>query len=128
MELLGEKEILEGVDIEWVGTSIEKGKSINTGDSGLNHTRDVLLSNPKFLTRKVLLLYDCDTKRNNEDNQNLKIRTIPQQENRKISKGIENLFPDILFTDNFYTTKIKKGAYGETNQIQEFQKTLLLSF
>jgi hypothetical protein len=122
LELLGEKEILEKVDIEWVGTSIEKGKSINTGDSGLNNTRDVLLSNPKFLTRKVLLLYDCDTKRNDEDNENLKIRRIPQQQNRKISKGIENLFPDILFTANFYTTKTRKGSYGETNQIQEFQK------
>ena len=122
LALLGEKEILEGVDIEWVGTSIEKGKSINTGDSGLNNTRDVLLSNPKFLTRKVLLLYDCDTKRNDEDNENLKIRRIPQQEYRRISKGIENLFPDILFTERFYITKERKGSYGETNQIQEFQK------
>ena len=61
LELLGEKEILVQVDIEWVGISIGKGKSINAGDGGLNNTRDVLISNPKFLTRKVLLLYDCDT-------------------------------------------------------------------
>ncbi|MFM6910059.1 MAG: hypothetical protein ACKPKW_13125, partial [Dolichospermum sp.] len=50
LELLGEKEILAQVDIEWVGISIGKGKSINTGDGGLKNTRDVLISNPKFLT------------------------------------------------------------------------------
>ncbi len=102
LELLGEKEILTQVNIEWVGISIGKGKSINTGDSGLKNTRDVLISNPKFLTRKVLLIYDCDTDKSNEDHELLKIRKIPQQKNRKVKKGIENLFPDHLFTEEFY--------------------------
>ena len=122
LELLGEEEILAQVDIEWVGISIGKGKSINTGDGGLKNTRDVLLSNPKFLTRKVLLLYDCDTDKSNEDHELLKIRKIPQQKNRKVKKGIENLFPDHLFTEEFYLPKTKYGDYGEENQIQEFQK------
>lgn len=122
LELLGEKEILAQVDIEWVGISIGKGKSINTGDGGLKNTRDVLLSNPKFLTRKVLLIYDCDTDKSNEDHELLKIRKIPQQKNRKVKKGIENLFPDYLFTEEFYLPKTKYGDYGEQNQIQEFQK------
>ncbi|MDB9512537.1 hypothetical protein PN499_15200 [Kamptonema animale CS-326] len=122
LELLGEKEILEQVDIEWVGASIGKGQSINTGDSGLNNTKEVLLSKPHFITRKVLLLYDCDTKKPNEDHEKLKIRKIPQQDNRKIKKGIENLFPDRLFTPDFYSQKTKFGDYGEENQIQEFQK------
>ena len=122
LELLREKEILAQVDIEWVGISIGKGKSINTGDGGLKNTRDVLLSNPKFLTRKVLLIYDCDTDKSNEDHELLKIRKIPQQKNRKVKKGIENLFPDHLFTEEFYLPKTKYGDYGEENQIQEFQK------
>ncbi|TAF06235.1 MAG: hypothetical protein EAZ77_12655 [Nostocales cyanobacterium] len=123
LELLGEKEILVQVDIEWVGVSIGKGKSINTGDSGLKNTRDVLISNPKFLgDRKVLLLYDCDTDKSDEDHEQLKIRKIPQQKNRKVKKGIENLFPDHLFTEEFYLPKTKYGDYGEENQIQEFQK------
>lgn len=122
LELLGEKEILTQVDIEWVGISIGKGKSINTGDGGLKNTRDVLISNPKFLTRKVLLIYDCDTDKSNEDHELLKIRKIPQQKNRKVKKGIENLFPDHLFTEEFYLPKTKYGDYGEENQIQEFQK------
>jgi hypothetical protein len=122
LALLGEKEILAQVDIEWVGISIGKGKSINTGDGGLKNTRDVLLSNPKFLTRKVLLIYDCDTDKSDEDHELLKIRKIPQQKNRKVKKGIENLFPDHLFTEEFYLPKTKYGDYGEENQIQEFQK------
>ncbi|MDB9439046.1 hypothetical protein PN450_20105 [Dolichospermum lemmermannii CS-548] len=122
LALLGEKEILAQVDIEWVGISIDKGKSINTGDGGLKNTRDVLLSNPKFLTRKVLLIYDCDTDKSNENHELLKIRKIPQQKNRKVKKGIENLFPDHLFTEEFYLPKTKYGDYGEKNQIQEFQK------
>ena len=122
LELLGEKEILAQVDIEWVGISIGKGKSINTGEGGLKNTRDVLVSNPKFLTRKVLLIYDCDTDKSNEDHELLKIRKIPQQKNRKVKKGIENLFPDHLFTEEFYLPKTKYGDYGEENQIQEFQK------
>ena len=122
LALLGEKEILAQVDIEWVGISIGKGKSINTGDGGLKNTRDVLISNPKFLTRKVLLIYDCDTDKSNEDHELLKIRKIPQQKNRKVKKGIENLFPDHLFTEEFYLPKTKYGDYGEQNQIQEFQK------
>ena len=120
LELLGEREILAQVDIEWVGASIGKGESINTGDGGLKNTRDVLLSNPKFLTRKVLLLYDCDTHKPNEDHDKLKIRTIPEQKNRNVKKGIENLFPDHLFTEEFYSWKTKSRSYGE--KFQEFQK------
>jgi hypothetical protein len=55
-------------------------------------------------------------------NELLKIRKIPQQKNRKVKKGIENLFPDHLFTEEFYLPKTKYGDYGEENQIQEFQK------
>jgi hypothetical protein len=84
LDLLGRQEILEQVDIEWVGLSVDKGKSINTGDSGLNNTRDVLLSNPKFLTRKVLLLYDCDTKKQSTDSEVLNDR-------KKLEKHASNL-------------------------------------
>lgn len=121
-QLFNKQEILHEIDIEWVGASIGKGKSINTGDSGLNSTRDVLLSNPNFVTREILLLYDCDTRKADQDFDNLKIRRIPEHKNRKIKKGIENLFPDHLFTSDFYIERIKYGNYGEENRIQEFQK------
>ena len=123
LKLLGETEILRSVDIEWVGSSIGKGKSINTGDGGLNNTRNVLISNPKFLNMKVLLIYDCDTKQCDEDcNEYLKIRRIPLIPDRKIKKGIENLFPSHLFKPEFYTWKQSTGDYGEEKRVQEFQK------
>jgi len=122
LELLKEKEILERVNIEWVGKNIDIGKSINTGESGLTNTKNVLISNPRYLTTKTLLLYDCDTKIYSEDDDKLKIRKIPQQKNRKIKVGIENLFPDHLFTKNFYIPKRVIGNYGEEIQKEEFQK------
>jgi len=122
LELLKEKEILERVNIEWAGKNIDTGKSINTGESGLTNTKNVLISNPQFMLIKTLLLYDCDAKIYNEEHGNLKIRKIPQQNNRKIKVGIENLFPDHLFTKDFYIPKRIIGSYGEEIQKEEFQK------
>ncbi len=122
LELLKENSISERVNVEWVGANLGKGKSINTGDSGLTNTKNVLLSNPRYMTTTTLLLYDCDTKAYNEDHDKLKIRKIPRQDNRKIKVGIENLFPDHLFTQDFYTPKQTVGKYGENNHTQEFQK------
>ena len=122
LELMKENSILERINIEGVGVSTGKGKSINTGDSGLTNTKNVLLSNPRYMTITTLLLYDCDTKIYNEDHDKLKIRQIPRQDNRKIKKGIENLFPDHLFTKNFYISKQIIGDYGEEIQKEEFQK------
>ncbi|WP_041233151.1 hypothetical protein [Cylindrospermum stagnale] len=56
LKLLGQTEILEQIDIEWVGDSIGKGQSINSGDSGLNNTRNVLLSKPQFISLFSLTL------------------------------------------------------------------------
>lgn len=123
LDLLGEDEVLKSIDIDWVGKSTGKGKNINAGNGGLKNTRDVLISNPRFLTCKVLLLYDCDTKQSDEDcNELLKIRRIPQIKGRKVSKGIENLFPDHLVREEFYIWREKIGDYGEKKKFQEFQK------
>jgi hypothetical protein len=123
LKLLGEQTVLEQVDVKWVGASVGKGRSINTGDSGLNSTRNVLFAHPEFInSQKVMLLYDSDTGKDNKDLDKLTIRKIPKRENAKIKKGIENLFPDELFTENFYSTKTKYGNYGEESKIQEFQK------
>jgi len=124
LSLLNQDQLLKQVDIEWVGKSTGQGKSINTGDGGLKRTRDVLVSNPQFIeNRKVLLLYDCDTKMPNEDlGEFLKTRTIPKIEGRKVRKGIENLFPDNLFKSSFYELKESVGDYGERKQNEVFKK------
>ena len=45
------------------------------------------------IKQKWILLYDCDTKKSNENVKNLIRRCTPKQ-NNKICSGIENLFPD----------------------------------
>lgn len=53
---------------------------------------------------KVLLIYDCDTKVQDSEKNNLVKRIITFQENHYFEKGIENLFPT-TFIDNAITHK-----------------------
>jgi hypothetical protein len=79
----------------------------------------------------VLLLYDYDSNKRDEDAGLVSIRSIPKKDNNDVAKkGIENLLPPELFrnvglkgTDNLlspelfqahlYPTKEKTGDYGE---------------
>jgi len=93
LEALGRNDILERLRIEWVGKENNQGP-LNTGVKGLDNTRNVLDANPDILKHRLLLLYDCDARKSNEDVELLSIRTIPKNEgNKKIKKGIENLVP-----------------------------------
>ena len=57
------------------------------------------------------MIYDWDARKPNEDHDKLRIRTIPQQKNRKVKKGIENLFPDHLFTEEFYLKQFNSNRH-----------------
>jgi hypothetical protein len=63
--------------------------------------------------RPILLLYDCDTQKQNEQVEWLWVRLIPRNpENTKVKNGIENLFPTDLFEDCFYCKSSgKDGGY-----------------
>lgn len=123
LELLHRTDILSQIDIEWIGKNLEKGKSINTGDTGLNNARNFLIANPDILNFKVLLIYDCDTNKPSDNHGNLFVRCLKKRDGAKAKKGIENLMPNELFTDDFYSQKEIDKDYGEKNTIQEFQKT-----
>ena len=62
---LGEGELLNASDIEFVGLENEKGTHYG-GDKGLNHFRNIYEANPSLFHRPILLLYDCDTQKPNE--------------------------------------------------------------
>lgn len=80
----------------------------------------------KNLTKPWILLYDCDTKRENTRKGNLSRRILPQQPNM-ITSGIENLFSDITikaaikdkasFID--ITSKHQRTLRGKTVDIAE---------
>jgi hypothetical protein len=85
-ELLKKSEVLEKIEI------------CDVGGSG---NLDIIWKIPNIIknltetktdTRKIILLYDCDTHRYDSDTEKVFKRVIPELENNIIEKGIENLF------------------------------------
>ena len=99
---LGEGELLNVFDLDFVGLENEKGTHYG-GDKGLNHFRNLYRANSSLFHRPILLLYDCDTQKPNEQIGELWVRSISRNvENTKVKKGIENLFSEVLFEEKFY--------------------------
>jgi len=122
LDALGRNDILEKLRIEWVGKKNNQGP-VNTGVKGLDNTRNALDANPDILKHRLLLLYDCDAAKPDEDVGLISIMTIPKnEENEKIKKGMENLFDSKLFEDRFYEKKEDIGDYGEERIISSFKK------
>ena len=111
---LGERELLNSFDIDFVGMENEKGARYG-GDKGLNHFRNLYEANPSLFHRPILLLYDCDTQKSDEQLGKLWVRSIPKNaENTKVTKGIENLLPEILFKEDFYSeSPTDDGGYAK---------------
>ena len=112
---LGKDELLNSLDIEFVGIVDENGKTRFGGDTWLNHFRNVYEANTSLYHRPILLLYDCDTQKPDEQIGNLRVRSIPKNaENTKVTKGIENLLPEILFKKDFYSkSSTDDGGYAK---------------
>jgi predicted ATP-binding protein involved in virulence len=122
LKLLEHTDILEQVNIDQVGRS-EKGGSTAGGHTNLDAARKFLENNRSRFPRRVLLLYDCDTKKGSEDVGSLSIRCIPQNtDNTKAIKGIENLLPIELFEERFYQKDRKQTGNGGENIISKFRK------
>ena len=124
LELLGEDELINSLDIEFVGIEDNDGKTRHGGDQGLNHFRNMYEANSSLFHRPILLLYDCDTQKEDEqvgEDERLWIRSIKQNtENTKMTKGIENLFPieffeeEFKFREEYYSKRLKNdGGYME---------------
>lgn len=102
LTLLGEMELLNSLEIKPVGTKVNKGTR-DGGKSGLDRVQQVYAANSGLFNQPILLLYDCDTHKQESASEGLWVRLIPQNaENTKVKKGIENLFPSELFKDHFY--------------------------
>ncbi len=100
---LEEVELLNSFDVEFVGRVDEKGTHYG-GNKGLNHFRNIYEANPSLFHRPILLIYDCDTQKPPDQIEKLWVRSIQQNtENMKVKKGIENLFPEDLFEERFYS-------------------------
>ncbi len=128
LDLLGRQDLLDQLDVECIGTA--GGVNVSGSGSGkgsLDAAVNFLRDNPRFLNRRVLLLYDHDTNKKATTEDKLVVRAIPRVEaNSKMEKGIENLFPDTLFDvidmDPFIREKEKPTGYVVSSTIRELDK------
>ena len=105
LTLLEKEELLDSLDIVFVGIE-EENRTRYGGDTGLNNFRNVYEANSSLFHRPILLLYDCDTQKPDEEFKQLRVRSIPRNpENTNVKNGIENLFPEDLFEDRFYSER-----------------------
>ena len=115
------------VKIEWVGSYNSDGSAVFTGSSALDQVKNFILSNPKIIPNKLMLLYDCDVdKVNKKQVGRLFINKIPKNPKASImDKGIENslIFEANMDLDPFYSTTKNQGSYGQVVTKRNFNKT-----
>lgn len=122
LELLGHTDLLEQLEIDEVGKPGKEGAK-GGGHTNLDTARKFLENNQSRFPRRVLFLYDCDTRKETENVGSLLSRCIPQNtQNTKVTKGIENLLPVELFEERFYQRRSKPTEYGGETIISEFRK------
>ena len=117
-QLLGRHALLEMAEFEWIGAKEPKrDQAFYTGKNALNQTFNFLRANPGFVKRKIVLLYDNDANKPEEDHDKLHVRIVPpNRANEIVQDGIENLLPPDLITDDMFRkhrTDKRHGGYNE---------------
>lgn len=125
LEVFGKRHLLDSIDIQFVGIETNEGTK-NSGAGALNKVAGFYKGNPSLLHRPIMLLYDCDrtqdSKKHDQRGNRLWLRTIPpNSEKTTVSKGIENLFPQALFAEQFYPEK--PSPKGDGGTVRELDKT-----
>ncbi len=126
-ELLGRTLIQEKVEFQWVGAKDPKnGQGFHTGKDALNSTLTVLRAKPELAKRQIVLLYDNDANKPDEDFFELiYVRSMPtNNENKIIEAGIENLLAEAAITPEMFdqkTTKKKNGSSTVTTTLNKMK-------
>ena len=123
LELFGEEELLNSLEIRPVGREGTKGDK-GGGQTNLDNYQKFYRLHSRPFKHATLLLYDSDVTKIPEPVEKLSVKRIQENpENTKVTKGIENLFPEELFEERFYDeTVIKKGDGGQVTK-SELNKT-----
>lgn len=116
--------------VDWIGSYNSNGNIVNTGCTGLNNLLKVLEANNELFSKKIGLLYDCDTKKEKEKNDKYFVYTLKKQENQKYKIGVENLLSlPVDFDYDMYLKKIQKtDEYGAISEISELDKVKLCDY
>lgn len=119
------------IEFKWIGRINEKGNAENTGDTALNNAKVFFVANMEQIKSKIILLYDSDTNKPEEDIQKLSIRKMETNPKNLIFKiGVENLLniDHNIDISTFYKQKIKVDDYGAESILRELDKTKLCNF
>ena len=123
LELLGEEELLNSLDIRPVGEEGDKGDE-GGGKSGLDNFRRFYALKSSIIHQPILLLYDSDVKKTPKPVEKLLVKKIPENpENTEVPEGIENLFPKELFEARFYDETVTKKGDGGQKINRDLNKT-----
>lgn len=115
------------IAFHWIGHS-NNGSAENTGNTALNNAVKFFKANPSMKRTSIVMLYDCDTNKGNEDDGNLYIRTMCTNKNNTIyRKGIENLLdlPKDFDYDGYYSKNERHDEYGAVTICQSLDKMKL---
>lgn len=118
--------------VEWIGKykNNNTSKAINTGKDGLNNLLKVLETNENLFNRKIGLLYDCDTNKNNIITSKYFTYILNPIQNKIYKIGIENqleLPPSFNYAE-FYNSYTKIDEYGIPNEIRTLNKLKLCKY
>lgn len=119
------------IEFKWIGRINEKGNAENTGDTALNQAKTFFTANMEQIKSKIVLFYDSDTNKPEEDIENLSIRKMKvNDENLTFKIGVENLLTidQNIDAPSFYKQRIKTDDYGAESILRELDKTKLCTF
>lgn len=119
------------IEFKWIGRINEKGNAENTGDTALNQAKTFFTANMEQIKSKIVLFYDSDTNKPEEDIENLCIRKMNvNSENSTFKIGVENLLTIDQNIDipSFYKQRTKKDDYGAESILRELDKTKMCTF
>lgn len=119
------------IEFKWIGRINEKGNSENTGDTALNQAKTFFTANMEQIKSKIVLFYDSDTNKPEEDIENLSIKKMKvNDENLTFKIGVENLLTidQNIDLSSFYKQRTKTDDYGAESILRELDKTKLCTF
>jgi len=126
-EVLAMPEIVTQVEFDWIGQKV-RGGAQGGGKDSLDTALKFLRNNPNCLLRKTVLLYDCDTKKIDEDFGNLHVRVLQSNPTNKVRlRGIENMLPENVFQENFFENKYTKNG-DEDVHVRSLNKKALCDY
>lgn len=116
--------------VEWIGNKNNSGNLINTGAGGLNNLLKVLEANKNLFSKKIGLLFDCDTNKNEIVEDKYFTYTLTRIEGKVYKRGIENILnlPSDFNYEEYNSKTVKEDEYGVKTTIGTLNKVKLCDF